>query len=459
MSIETKDSDAIEELSTGSPAPSEAPQPVGRRDRILSIDAIRGVAVLGILLMNILEFGLPLGAELDPAIAGGDSGPDFAAWLANHLLFEGKMRAIFSMLFGASAVLLTGRAERFGRGVEAADIYYRRTLWLIAFGLVHAYFIWEGDILFTYGLFGLALYPLRKLPAPALAAASVVILVLMTPICLMEARNVATIRAKALAAQAEARAGWPPTDAQREDLRAWEEKLKSLNRSPTEIAAEVDDHKGGYVRMFLRRVRVVPDTESTALYRFGFFDATGMMVLGMALMKWGVFSAERSRRTYLAMASAGYAAGGLINGITGYYYWKSGYDAFYLMIYYAVYQFGRLTVALGHVAVVVLVLKSGKLAWLTSRLVAVGQMALSNYVGTSVVCTLIFNGYGLGLFGALRRWELYLVVLVIWTAQLILSPIWLRHFRFGPLEWLWRSLTYARREPFRLGETGPPIPG
>lgn len=452
MSVETETDVAL------AASLDSAPQPVDRRERLVAVDTIRGVAVLGILLMNILEFGLPLGAELDPAIAGGDSGPDIAAWLANHLLFEGKMRAIFSMLFGAGAILLTGRAERSGRGAEIADIYYRRTLWLIAFGLVHAYFIWEGDILFTYGLFGLALYPLRKLKARTLAAAGLILLALLTPICLVEARDLERLRARAFVAEADVRAGRALTNERREDIRAWEEKLRGLNRSPAGIAEEYADHRGGYVRMLMRRMRSVPDTQSGALYRFGFFDACGMMLLGMALMKWGILSAERSRRFYVAMACAGYAIGLVINGVTGYAYWEHGYDPVYLLIYYAAYQFGRLGPALGHVAVVALIVKAGALPGLTRRLAAVGQMALSNYVGTSVACTMIFNGYGLGLYGDLRRWQLYLVVLAVWAAQLIVSPIWLRWFRFGPLEWLWRSLTYVRWEPFLVRSEAPASP-
>src|SRR5208283_2548391 len=137
------------------------------------------------------------------------------AWFTNHLFFEGKMRAIFSMLFGGGAVLLISRAEGRGAGAEVADVYYRRTLWLIAFGLIHAYFIWEGDILFTYGLFGLALYPLRNLPARTLVLAGVVLFAALTPLCLVEARSIRSLREKAVAANAAVATGRTLTDAQR----------------------------------------------------------------------------------------------------------------------------------------------------------------------------------------------------------------------------------------------------
>jgi len=438
-----------------------AAMPVARGERINSVDVLRGVALLGILLLNILEFGLPLGAELNPTIAGGTTKADLAAWLVNHLLFEGKMRAIFSMLFGAGAVLLTSRAEQRGGGLAVADIYYRRTLWLMLFGLAHAYFLWEGDILFTYGLFGLVLFPLRHLRPWILIGAGLVMMLPLTPGCLNEAAEMRSLRMKADEADARASAGLTLTESQQKDRFAWREKLNGLHQLPEEIQAEYRDHRGGYWPMFLRRLRVVPATESTDLYRFGVFDALGMMLLGMGLLKLGLFSATLPGRTYWGLLAFGYGAGGALNAVSGYLYYRSGFDPVYLMYYYATYQFGRLFVALGHVAVVMLIVRAGILRRLTRALAAVGQTALSNYLGTSLVCTLLFNGYGLGLFGKVRRVELLVIVLAVWTIQLIISPLWLRYFRFGPMEWLWRSLSYAKFQPMRAlpvesSPSGPP---
>jgi uncharacterized protein len=424
--------------------------PVDSGERIEAIDVLRGVALLGILLLNILEFGLPLGAELNPSVAGGDTGVNLYAWAVNHLLFEGKMRAIFSMLFGAGAVLLTSRAERRGTGIEVADIYYRRTLWLIVFGLVHAYLIWDGDILFTYGLFGLLLFPLRHVRPWVLVGAGLVTLVPITPGSFLEAEEIRAARQKAQAADSRLRAGWPLTERQQEDRFAWRDRLKDLHQSPEAIQEEYEDHRGGYWRMLLRRLRVVPATESSDLYRFGVFDALGMMLLGMGFLKLGVFSAALSTRGYRLLAAFGYGFGVPLNAVTGYLYFRSGFDPAYLISSYATYQFGRLLVALGHIALVMLAVKAAAFSWLLSRLAAVGRMALTNYVGTSVVCTLLFNGYGLGFFGRFSRIQLYLVVAVVWAAQLALSRVWLSHFRFGPVEWLWRSLTYLQRQPMRV---------
>ena len=137
--------------------------PVIVKERISSVDTLRGFALLGILLMNIVGFALPGNAYDDPTIAGGATGMNLAVWAVNYILFEGKMVAIFSMLFGAGVILLTSRAEQRGAEAAIADIYYRRTLWLIAFGMAHAYYIWNGDVLYFYGCAGLVLFPLRKL--------------------------------------------------------------------------------------------------------------------------------------------------------------------------------------------------------------------------------------------------------------------------------------------------------
>jgi uncharacterized protein len=124
-------------------------------------------------------------------------------------------------------------------------------------------------------------------------------------------------------------------------------------------------------------------------------------------------------------------------------------------------SYGSVIVALGHVGMVMLIVQSGALYWLTRRLAAVGRMALSNYLTHSIVCTTLFYGYGFGLFGTINRTGLAAIVLIIWASQLLLSPIWLAHFRFGPAEWLWRSLTYGQPQPMRiegLGKPNDPLP-
>ena len=182
----------------------------------------------------------------------------------------------------------------------------------------------------------------------------------------------------------------------------------------------------------------------------GFFFAGARMLLGMGLMKIGVFSAQRSRSFYAWMAALGYGIGLPLMVFDALALIRHEFKDDYLLhggIFYN--EFGSLVVALGHVGLIMLIVQSGALSWLTHRLAAVGRMALSNYLTHSIVCTTLFYGYGFGLFGQINRTGLAAIVLAIWVFQLWISPIWLKHFRFGPAEWVWRSLTYWKLQPMR----------
>ncbi len=439
------------EQSNNEDSKRAAVAPVASGERIPSVDALRGVAVLGILLMNIQNFGLPMAAYMNPTAHGGDGGLNLAYWFANVIFFEGKMRTIFSMLFGASVVLMTVRAEERGGGIKVADIYYRRTLWLILFGVLHAYFIWFGDILYGYGLIGLALFPLRK-ARPKLLIIAGVLLLLVSPVkAFFEMRPDIKLRDRAVAAARAEAAGQQLTDAQKEDKKKWEEKEKQMKPDPARIKEDIDRQRGGYWTVFVWRAGLVAEIESTMTYRYLLYDVGGMMLIGMALMSLGVFSAKRSDGFYLKLVLLGYVLGASVNAVVAWYLRKGQYVALEaILAMRTAYDFGRLTVALGHVGLLMLIIKGGWLRWLTSRLAAAGQMALTNYLVTSVICTLFFNGYGLGMFGRMQRYQLLYVVFGVWLAILIWSPIWLRHFRFGPMEWVWRSLTRWERQPMKL---------
>jgi uncharacterized protein len=167
----------------------------------------------------------------------------------------------------------------------------------------------------------------------------------------------------------------------------------------------------------------------------------------MALYKYRVFDASRSRRFYTVMALLGFAVGLPVNAWELYRFVASDYDIFATII--PTYDLGRLGCAFGYVGLVMLFCKSGMWTRLKASLAAVGRMALSNYLAHSVICGLIFTGAGFGLVGELQRHQLYYVVAAIWLIQLVASPLWLRYYRFGPVEWLWRSLTYGARQPMR----------
>jgi uncharacterized protein len=443
--------DCAERPADGLAVGSSPLGPVAASERISSIDVLRGFSLLGILLLNIVAFGLPRQAYLYPTVAGGATGINLTVWFINAVLFSGKMRAIFSMLFGAGVIVLTSRAEQRGAAERIADIYYRRTLWLIAFGLLHAYFLWDGDILYYYGVAGLALYPLRKVAARWLIVAGVLVLAALVPQYLLEAGDTRAMQAKAAVADAAARRGEILTSAQQEDRRNWEQRRKLLKPTAIETAAEIAGHHKGYWAIFKSRRPYVIRTQSIGYYRVGFFDVVGMMLIGMGLLKLGIFSATCRASVYVWMAAAGYGLGVPLGVWVAARDVSSNFDLFTVTRGAASSDLTRLLIALAHTSLLMLVVKAGLFQSVISRLAAVGQMALSNYMLHSVVCTTLFYGYGFSLFGRMQRYQLYYFVLAIWTFQLSVSAIWLRYFRFGPLEWVWRSLTWWERQRMTAG--------
>lgn len=439
------------EVTDAEPAAEVAPAaPTPPAERDAALDTLRGVAVLGILLMNILLFGLPSGADSNPTAAGGADEPNLLFWFASQVLFEGKMRCIFSMLFGAGAVLLTARA-----GPEAADIAARRNLWLVLFGLLHAYLLWHGDILFWYGLAGLALYPFRRVRAGWLIVLGVLLTAGEIPRSLWNHHEMRRAEADAAAARtAEVLAaefdGPPLTPEQDEAIRAWDGRRDGMQPNRALIDKELAARRGTYVQSFVWRAKRVAEDQAYGVYRYALTDVVGMMLIGMGLFKLGVFTAARSAWFYWGLLAVGYGVGVPLNAAVGLEEIAAGFDpARYTALAGASYNPGRLLVALGHVAVVMLVCKAGLLGFLTRRLAAVGRMPLTNYLFETVACCAVFEGWGYGRFGHLQRYELLGVVAGVWAAQLLLSPLWLRVFRYGPAEWLWRALAYWHCPPVR----------
>jgi uncharacterized protein len=432
--------------------------PVTRVERINSLDALRGFALLGILPANILVFGMYISAANDPTVAGGATGLNLASWALFRILVEGKMRALFSMVFGASVILLTSRAEE-ASAATAADIYYRRNLWLLLFGVAHAFLLFWGDILYPYALCALILFPFRKLSAKKLLVIGALFIAFKAGWVTVQAFRQVERRNLAAAADAAERAGQKATEEQAAAKKQLEEQRKLRKPSPEDLEKEAQQWRGNPWQVIGARAKFLAIWHGLPYYDPSNADIWSMMFIGMGLFKLGVFSAARSYRFYVWMAVIGFAIGLPLNAYDAWIFMKSNFDRVIFGFTYVVYDIERLPVALADMALLMMLCKAGALRWLTSRLAAIGQMALSNYVLQSVICTFVFTGYGFGLYGQLERYQLYYVVAGCWAVSLAVSPIWLRHFWFGPLEWCWRSLTYWKRQPMRIRrETAAPTP-
>lgn len=394
-------------------------------DRIDSLDVLRGFAVLGILVMNIQTFSMPMAAYVNPTAWGSLSGIDGVVWYLSHLLTDQKMMGLFSMLFGAGIILFTERAA--GHGKSAAAYHYRRNLWLLIFGAIHAYLLWYGDVLFLYAVCAFMLYPLRNMTPQKLMIVGVIFLSISSMVFLLSAVGVSTMSDEQIAA--EIMPSWSP--------------------SAEQLATEIAAYQGGWTSQASARLPATLEMHGFVFFIWGIWRAAGMMLLGMALYKFGILSAKADDRVYWRLLAAGVLIGlpVIAHGI----HWnvRNEWAVDSLFIGSQFNYWASVLVSVGWMAGLVLILKKGALTWLTSRLAAVGRMAFSNYIMHTIICGYIFYGHGLGLFSEVERSGQILIVIAIWILQLTISPIWLRHFRFGPLEWLWRSLTYWQAQPFK----------
>jgi uncharacterized protein len=418
-------------------------------DRIGMLDTMRGIAVLGILLMNITGFGLPYAYD-NPTVWGGNSTSDLAVWRVMALFFEGTMRGLFTLLFGASALLFLQRHSSRAGGRPPADLYFRRTLWLIVFGLINGYvLLWSGDVLFYYGIAGLVLYVFRDLSPRRLLILAVVFMLLQTLISVGEWVDFHETQAFAQAANERLTAGQPLADGDQEAIDAYAALQAEFNPARENLEAYVANVRASYSSAFAVLRGDTWFMQSVFFFRHGIVECFGMMLLGMALLKWGVLSGGSSNRTYLTLIVVGYTLGLIVNVFEIRELERGGFSAEALMNALLTYDLGRIPMTLGHLGLIAMICRTPWLANTSRVFAAVGQMALTNYLMQSMLCLLIFTGAGLGWYGKLARHELYYVVAAIWVIQLIWSPIWLRHFRYGPAEWLWRSLTYWRLQPMR----------
>ena len=403
-------------------SPPEA-APVRLGERIASIDVLRGVALLGILLLNVRTFALPSAAYSSPVVAGGETPADIFAFTTVQLLADQKFMAIFSLLFGAGLVIFTSRAET--RTGQSVGLHYRRMGWLLLIGLCHAWLLWWGDIRVGYAVCGMAVYPLRHLRPWAQATIGAALLIVGAMIWLGMGSAVAM--------------GGPEVVAE----------VKALSAPTAEgLAEEQAAWAGGWLDQAPMRIGLATTLETFILLAWVVWRAGGLMLIGMACFKWGVFDTKRRPLFHVLMAAVGFAFGiplvwhGLsVQESCGW----SGIDVAFANTLWN--YWGSIGVAAGWIGVVMLLCRINLAAVIRSSLAAVGRMALSNYLAQSVLCGVIFYGWGLGYYGHFGYAEQLVIVMGIWAAQLIWSPLWLSVFRFGPMEWLWRSLTYWQVQP------------
>ena len=404
-------------------------------ERYQSIDAVRGFAVLGILLMNIVGMGMPTFAYVDPTYLGPLEGANFWVWAINYVVTDGKMRALFTMLFGASMLLIADRAE--GRTPGPAGTHYRRVFWLFVIGMIHAYFLFFGDILVCYAIAGAVAFVFRKLGPKTLLVVGSLILAGLFAYKIIDAQHLHALQAAVAAGSASA-----------SDLAQWNQAQLFLNAPPEMGATEIVNMRGGFFDALESRAF------AAMILQFGYLpfdaipEAIGQMLIGAGLFRLGFFTLGWSSRAYAAMIAVGYLIGVPVMIWLAWATVRADFEPVRQHCYAVLTAGPRPFIALAHASVLMLIIRAGWLKVLVNRLEAAGRMAFSNYLMTSIITTFVFCGFGFGLYGQLERYELYYVVVGVWAFILLWSPPWLARFHYGPFEWLWRSLVMWKRQPF-----------
>ena len=402
------------------PVDTASPQmrPIGPQERLASMDVLRGVAILGIFMMNIQSFSMIGPAYMNPTAYGDLTGWNYAVWLVSHLFFDQQFLEVFSLLFGAGIIMMTERSD--AKGQPSKAMHYRRMVLFLLIGVLHAYLLWYHDILAAYALCGMLLFGFRR-KSPRflflLGAAMLTVPIVVGAVTALLMKQL------------------PPEQLQN--------VLESFNPPAHLAQVEIDAYRGGWTGQMGTRA-----AEALFGQTFGFLGemlwrAGGFILLGMAMMKLRLFGADRSVRTYLVIAAIGMLIGVSLKLYGVHLNFLHDWDFRYWLPIGSKFSYvGSIALVLAWWAMIMLLCKLRVAPPLLACLAAIGQLSLSCYLMQTLIGTTIFYGHGFGLYGKVDRVGQFLIVLAVWAVQLILAPLWLRWFRFGPVEWCWRAVTY-----------------
>lgn len=400
-------------------------KPTSPMKRIVAIDALRGFAVLGIIFVNVWAFALPSAAYLNPSAYGDLSGLNGLAWGFTHLFFEQKFITIFSALFGVGVLIFTDRLEAKGRA--PGGLHYRRMAWLGVFGLLHAYLLWFGDILVLYAMCGLLAYLARRLRPDVLFGLGAIPIVALSLLFLGFGAMTGVVPAGFDESMQEE---WSPPE--------------------EEVQEEVDAYQGSWSEQSRQRVPMSLKNHFLAYPLALVWHTLGIMLLGMGLYRVGAFSGRWSNAAYGKLTVIGLGVGvplvatGIALNVAMDFRWD-----FSMTHGEQFNHWGSLFMAGGYLGGFMLLARARWSAWIVWLLAPVGRMAFTNYILQTLIATTIFYGHGFGLFGQVDRFGLLLIAASIAVVQIPISHLWLHWARYGPLEWLWRSLTYRRPASFK----------
>ncbi len=410
-------------------APVSIPdQPAPTKLRYSSIDTLRGFALLGILVPNIWHFAWPMISSIAPTSVMSDSPANMLAHDITSTLFLGKFMFLFALLFGSGVVMYSRKfdtADEQGnyhtKLSKGASLWLIRCAILLVFGMIHAYLFWYGDILTFYAVAGLTLlWWVRRLD-PKLQLWGGIGLYFLG-ISFMVGFSLFGI--------------W-----------AYHEGHIGPDELSADPAAEIVGYTGSFIDAF--KVRFFTTLSFQFMFVLFFTPALwGIMTAGMGLTRLGFLTGERKTSFYLVLAGILIPLG-LATTIPAYIGVHSVFEEFPGFMWQSLAQPIGVPLAFGYASLIIALSKIDLFRFISVPLAAVGRMALTNYFSHTLLCTTFFYGYGLGYFAKIEYPQLWLVVLSVWAFNIIFSLLWLRFFKMGPFEWVWRCLTYRQLVPIR----------
>lgn len=405
----------MEEIGEG----KQAVAPISLKRRVFSLDVIRGGAILGLLLVNIVGFATIAAAEGNPTAYGDFGTSEIWIWRLTHFFGDLKFLSLFAILFGAGVLLMAERTAR--KGGNALLLHNKRMAALLILGLLHGLLVWSGDVLAVYAICGFCVFHLRKLKPLHLLVVGVGLIAIPSAILFGLQWNLHNLDNATLQAMEE----------------TWEPHAEA-------IQAELAAYRGNYLQQFAYRVPQYLDLVLGSMLTYSFWRISGLMLIGMALAKLNVFQARvRSSRFYFDLFLFGVGIGlplvafGAVQNLQSGFFFKRAMFSGHQWNYW-----GSIAMSIGYAGFLILISKFQQLLMLTGALATVGRMALTNYLLQSLICTFIFYGHGLGHFGRWNRAEMLMLAVVVILFQVVFSVLWLRFKDKGPVEWLLRKWIY-----------------
>ena len=425
------------------------PQSQSASERLAVLDAVRGFALCGILLINLPHMAWLMDSD-EPVRAVRDGGFSTVLWWVQMLLVNGNMRGLFSILFGASMLLFLAKAERgSATRTEANRLMLRRLFWLFMFGVVDmSLLLWPGDILSIYAIAGLIALPFATARPRTLAIGALIAIVSVSGYMVVHQLPKLEMLAQGPALESRAASGQTLSADDQQKLENWQQLRTGQLANPDEINAERASRLSGYVG----NLRYMSNLSWTWWLDWKddlrwVFDAVAFMLVGMLLYRIGWIQGEASRRIYLVSVLLGYGLGVPLKTLEALRDWHLmmgvASPQFTMFLLPAItLQTARLLVTLGHAGLFLWCWKTFNLR--LEPLQALGRMAFTGYLGQSILAAVIFSGFGLALWGRLSLAELWLTAAIIWAIEIAFATAWLTRFAMGPFEWVWRSLTYGQ---------------